>query len=304
MRELNERRLRYFYNVALHGSIRRAADELNTAPSVVTRQLRLLEEEMGVKLFERDVSGSKPTDAAQFLLDYWHSSRSLMEILEERIAETRALKRGKVYISVSEGFLVDFVDNVVKPFNRDFPKIELSVNVLSVGDIVDQVASDIAHLGIVYNPPKVSYIRSFLHVDVPIKLFVSNDHELAKTTEPITLARALSYPIAKMPNNFGLGRTTELLADSKRIPLNVVFSSNSSRAIAHFICNGTAVAFLGPRYVAAEFSSGELKALEIDHPLLTENQANVIARSGRTPTKAMTTMIDYIRRHSKIFGQC
>ncbi|MDK4717902.1 LysR family transcriptional regulator [Rhizobium sp. CNPSo 3968] len=303
MREINERRLRYFYNVALHGSIRRASEELNTAPSVVTRQLRLLEQELGVKLFERDVSGSKPTDAAQFLLDYWHSSRSLMEILEERIEETRTLKRGKVHISLSEGFLIDFVDNVVKPFNRDFPGIALSVNTHSVGDIVDHVASDIAHLGIVYNPPKVSSIRSFLHVDVPIKLFVSHDHELASATEPITLAHALSYPIAKMPNDFGLGRTTELLADSKRIPLNVVFSSNSSRAIAHFICNGTAVAFLGPRYVTAEFGSGQLKPIEIAHPLLTENQANVIARSGRTPTKAMTTMIEYIKRHSKIFGR-
>ncbi|MBY5494224.1 LysR family transcriptional regulator [Rhizobium leguminosarum] len=303
MRELNERRLRYFYNVALHGSIRRAAEELNTAPSVVTRQLRLLEQEMGVKLFERDVSGSRPTDAAQFLLDYWHSSRSLMEILEERIEETRTLKRGKVYVSLSEGFLVDFIDNVLKRFNKDFPKIELSVNVHSVGDIVDQVASDVAHLGIVYNPPKVSYIRSFLHVDVPIKLFVSRDHELAKTSEPITLARALSYPIAKMPSIFGLGRTTELLADSERIPLNVVFTSNSSRSVAHFICNGTAVAFLGPRYVAAEFGNGELQAIEIAHPLLTDNQANVIARTARAPTKAMTIMIEYIKKYSKIFGQ-
>lgn len=85
MREINERRLRYFCHVIQYGSFRRAAEELNTAPSVIMRQVQLLEQEIGVKLFDRDVSDRRPTDAAQFLLDDWHSSRSLMEVLGERI---------------------------------------------------------------------------------------------------------------------------------------------------------------------------------------------------------------------------
>lgn len=301
MRQINERRLHYFNKVIQYGSFRRAAEELNTAPSVIMRQVRLLEQEMGVKLFDRDVSGSKATDAAKYLLDYWHASRSLMEILEERIEETRDLKRGRVFVALSEGFLDDFVDNVLMRFNRDFPKIELGVDVLSVGDIVDRLTSDITHIGIVYNPPKSPALLSFLGVEVPIKLFVSHDHELAQMDGPITVAQALRYPIAKMPNIFGLGRTTELLADATRIPLNVVFTSNSARSIAHFIRNGTAVAFLGPRYVAAEFGKNELKAIDIDHPLLTDNHASVIARADRTLTHAMSTLLDYIKTHSTMF---
>ena len=62
--------LRYFYEVAAFGSVRVAAEKLFVAQSAVSRQIALLEDELGVPVFERHARGMALTAAGELLLRY------------------------------------------------------------------------------------------------------------------------------------------------------------------------------------------------------------------------------------------
>jgi DNA-binding transcriptional LysR family regulator len=303
MREINQRRLRYFFEVLTHGSIRRAADAINSAPSVITRQIGLLEEELGIKLFERGVNGAVPTEAAQHVLEYWRSCKAQQENMEEKLAELNSIQRGSLRLAVGEGFIDDLMDKVLPAFNSDYPNIKLNLNILPVNDIVTEVAEDISHVGLAFNPPKSAKVNFHLTSDLPLWLLVGREHPLASTTAPLVIADVLRYPIALMPSAFGIGRVIETIAYTEHLQLNAALTTNSVRALSRFVKNNKAVTFIGAHNAIDEAQSGELIALRVNHPLLTASKARILVRAGRTQTKAASKLIEFIRKHSSLFSK-
>lgn len=302
MREINQRRLRYFYEVVTHGSIRRAADVMNTAPSVITRQIRLLEEELGVTLFERNVTGTTPTEASQYVLEYWRACRSQQSSLEERISELNNLERGNLRLAIGEGFVDDLMDRVLLPFSRTFPNIQFTINTLTANEVVSEVAEDISHIGIAFNPPRSPKIRTAFSARLPLYALVGGGHPLAAGDRRVTIQQALAYPIALMPASFGIGKALETIAYIEHLQLNVAFSTNSVRSLMRFIRNDQTVTFVGAHNAVAEEEAGGAVALLVDHPLFLTSTAQVIAKSGRAPTKAARALFSQIRSRSRIFS--
>ena len=72
---INEKRLRYFYNVMLLGSIRKTADLLNIEQSAISRQIQLFEAELKTQLFERRGRNVVPTEAAYVVLEYFEENQ-------------------------------------------------------------------------------------------------------------------------------------------------------------------------------------------------------------------------------------
>jgi len=89
---MNVSDLNLFAAVARHGSITKAARRLNTVQSNVTTRLRLLEEELGVSLFERHHRGVTLTRSGRDLLPYAHQMDVLLQKAREAVSMNQTIR--------------------------------------------------------------------------------------------------------------------------------------------------------------------------------------------------------------------
>lgn len=89
--ELDMRQLKYFLTIAQEGQVTRAAKLLNMEQPPLSRQLKQMEEELGVKLFERNGKGLILTDSGELLKQ---KAESLLLQFDESLREVKGMEEG------------------------------------------------------------------------------------------------------------------------------------------------------------------------------------------------------------------
>ena len=121
------RHLRYFVGVAQELNFTRAARKLRVAQPALSRQIRQLEDEVGVKLLERNRRGVHLTDAGQAFLG---EAQSLLEQSEQaiRVAQaTRQGAKGPLNLGYVWGLFHSQVPAVVERFRRQCPDVAVNL---------------------------------------------------------------------------------------------------------------------------------------------------------------------------------
>src|SRR5438067_1870654 len=100
---------RYFAAVAEAGSVRAASRDLNVAASAISRQLILLEAQLGIELFERHGRNLTLTSAGEILLKGLRSATHEHEAVLDHLGALRGLKRGRVRLATVESISVSLL---------------------------------------------------------------------------------------------------------------------------------------------------------------------------------------------------
>lgn len=148
------RQIRYFVAVAEDEHFGRASERIRIAQPALSRQIQLLEAELGVMLFDRLSRGVKLSTAGRSFRD---RCTKILDDLGHAVSETQAVARGEAGI-LKLGFIEvaawsDAVPHTIMAFQKDNPNVDLTLTSMTTLDQIDAVHDGRIDAGFLYNPP-------------------------------------------------------------------------------------------------------------------------------------------------------
>jgi DNA-binding transcriptional LysR family regulator len=177
---INTAALRYFYEVARYGSFRLAADKIHIAASAISRQIQLLEQELGVKLFARDRKGLRLTAAGEALL--YRVKRMMGELTAARseIDLLHGSHAGKVRIGINDTVAREFFPDFLNTFRIKYPHMQFEITVANSGELAGILLRGEADIILGYALQARSGLQKIVTFDLKTCITVRSDHPLAK----------------------------------------------------------------------------------------------------------------------------
>jgi DNA-binding transcriptional LysR family regulator len=189
------RLLVYVDSVARHGSIRKAADALNVAPSALNRQVLELEQDLGLALFERLPRGVRLTAAGELFLAYARQAISELKAVESQVEQLRGLVRGQVGIAAVESVAGELLPTAIMQFQAAHPNVRFHVRIGVPEEVVAAVVADQVDLILTHHPPPRKTAAVAAVAEQALCALMACDHPLAGRRE-LRLRDCLPYPLA------------------------------------------------------------------------------------------------------------
>jgi DNA-binding transcriptional LysR family regulator len=139
---MDSRQLHFFRVILDSGSLGKAAEQLNMSQPALTKNLRRLEDELGLQLFERSSRGVRPTEYARALESY---AQSVMVELGQALTEISALKagtKGEVVIGAPPQLAGEVLVGSLVRLNHEFPGVRIRISTQSTNFIAGLLAGD------------------------------------------------------------------------------------------------------------------------------------------------------------------
>ncbi len=285
--------IRYFDEVARQGSIRKAADRLNVAPSAVNRQILKLEDELGAPLFERLPRGLRLTAAGEILIESVRRWQQDYTRARAQLEELRGLRRGHVSVAVVEGAIAEFLPDVLASFNRSYPLVSLAANVHGSEGVLRRLRAGEVEIGILFNPPLTPAIRVAQSKRYRLGAIVPPKHPLAKR-RTVRLRDCAEFPAILSAETVSLRAVLDAALAKARVRLKPVAESNSIAVMKALARRGIGVAYLTTIDIALEAAAGDLVYRPLQDSAIPASTLSVCVAAERYLSPAATLLVAHL----------
>ena len=258
-------RLRVFRIVAEELSFTRAAERLFLTQPAVTMQIKNLEEDLGLRLFDRTGQRIVLTPAGRILHDYAKRIAALCADAERDLAALKGETRGRLALGASTTIAQYLLPRLAGEFLAAFPAIQLSIISGNTSDVVAALADGRIGIGLIEGPPGRADVKCESFVEDEIVLVVPPAHEFAAAgaIEPGALKLA---SIILREHGSGTRQVVEEALKRARLDtrrLRVALELDSTESIKSAIAAGLGVGFVSRWALGKETALGLLRTVPV-----------------------------------------
>lgn len=231
--------LRYFLTVVREESITKASEVLHITQPTLSRQLSQMEEEVGVKLFERGPRKITLTNEGILLRRRAEEILQLVDKTQKELIEQDELVEGKVSIGCGEIAAVQLLPELFKEFREKYPRVSFDIFTATADLVKEQMDKGLLDVGLLLEPvdmEKYDFIR--LATKENWVVLMRPDDPLSQ--KDCVTAKDLSALPLILPRRMSVQSELASWFGDYYEGLNVVFTSNLSTNGAVMVSNGLA----------------------------------------------------------------
>jgi DNA-binding transcriptional LysR family regulator len=289
--------LKAFEAVARLGSFSGAANELFVTQPAVSKKIRLLQEEVGLPLFEQIGKRIYLTDAGRLLLGVCRDWLETWARFEQSIADLQGLKQGRLRIAVVTTSKY-FVPRVLGPFCERYPGIDVAMEVINRDRLLERLARNEDDLYIMGVPPDDLDIDSEPLIGNPLVVVAPASHPLAKRSR-IRFAELADQVFLMREKGSGTRIAIERLFAEEQTPLQVKMELGSNEAIKQAVAGGLGLAIMSRHALHPMTGSEGIVELKVQgFPL--KRSWYVVTPRGKQLSVVAQTFLEFLRTHIKL----
>jgi DNA-binding transcriptional LysR family regulator len=258
-------RLRVFRIVAEELSFTRAAERLFLTQPAVTMQIKNLEEDLGLRLFDRTGQKIALTAAGRLLYRYARRIAGLCAEAEQKLAALKGETRGELALGASTTIAQYLLPRLAADFLAAFPAIQLSILSGNTADVVAALVEGRIGLGLIEGPPGRSDVKCEPFVKDEIVLVVPPSHEWAAAGS-IDAATLKQGRIILRERGSGTRQVVEDALHGARLDakkLRIALDLDSTESIKSAVAAGLGIGFVSRWALGKELALGLLRSVPV-----------------------------------------
>ncbi len=235
--------LRYFLTVVREESITKASEVLHITQPTLSRQLAQMEEEIGVKLFDRGARKITLTNEGILLRRRAEEILQLVDKTERELIEQDEQIEGKITIGCGEISSVQLLPELFKKFREKYPHVTFDLYTATADLVKEQMDKGLIDIGLLLEPIDMEKY-DFIRLDMKEKWVVLMRPDDSLADKEYISAKDISDLPLILPRRMGVQSELASWFGDYYERLNVVFTSNLGTNAAIMVNNGLAYALV------------------------------------------------------------